>query len=171
LLGIDLSPVLQDIRHKKMLVQPLGKLLIGAFACYAFLGLWGCYSIRTIGLKREVVLMETTAYCACKECCKWKRKYGCFLFPPVYASGPNEGRRKKVGITADGTEAEMGTIAADTRFYPYGTIMHVPGYGWGEVHDIGTAVKGRNRIDLFFTSHKKAMEWGRRNLKVEIYRR
>lgn len=26
-----------------------------------------------------------------------------------------------------------GTIAADTDFYPFGTRMFVPGYGWGEV--------------------------------------
>lgn len=25
-----------------------------------------------------------------------------------------------------------GTIAADTTYYPFGTRMFVPGYGWGE---------------------------------------
>jgi len=133
-------------------------------------GLQGCYSLKTMGLQREIVVMEATAYCACKACCGWKRKCGCFLFPAVYASGPNKGKRKAVGITADGTKARIGTIAADTSRYPFRTIMHVPGYGWGEVHDTGSAIKG-NRIDLFFSSHKKALQWGRRTVKVEVYRR
>jgi 3D (Asp-Asp-Asp) domain-containing protein len=113
--------------------------------------------------------MEVTAYCSCKKCCEWKRRWGCFLFPPVYATGPSKGKRKVVGITADGSKAKNGTIAADTRRYAFGTIMHVSGYGWGEVHDKGSAIKG-NRLDLFFSSHKKALEWGRRTVKVKIYR-
>ena len=132
-------------------------------------GLQGCYSLKTCGTRKEVVIMETTAYCACKKCCGWKRKCGLFFCPAVYATGPKKGERKKVGITADGSKAKNGTIAADTRRYPFGTIMHVPGYGWGEVHDTGSAIKG-NRIDLFFSSHKKAMEWGRRAVKVKDYR-
>ncbi len=138
-------------------------------ALSALLSVWGCYSLKTIGMKKKVVVMETTAYCACKECCNWKRKYGCFLFPPVYASGPNKGKRKLVGVTSNGTKADMGVIAADPRFYPYGTIMYIPGYGWGEVHDIGSSIKGPHRIDLFFESHKEALRWGRRTVKVEVY--
>jgi len=135
----------------------------------ASFALQGCYSLKTFGMRKEVVVMETTAYCSCKKCCGWKRKYGLFFCPAVYASGPKKGERKKVGITADGSKAKNGTIAADTRRYPFGTIMNVPGYGWGEVHDKGSAIKG-NRLDLFFSSHKKALEWGRRTVKVEIYR-
>jgi len=135
----------------------------------AFFVLQGCHSLKTFGMRKEVVIMETTAYCACKKCCEWKRKYGCCLGPAIYASGPNKGERKKVGITADGSKAKNGTIAADTRRYTFGTIMHVPGYGWGEVHDKGSAIKG-NRLDLFFSSHKKALEWGRRTVKVRVYR-
>jgi 3D (Asp-Asp-Asp) domain-containing protein len=135
----------------------------------ALLGLQGCYSLKTFGMRKEIVVMETTAYCACKKCCGWKRKYGCCLGPAVYAGGPSKGERKKVGITADGSKAKNGTIAADTRRYAFGTIMYVPGYGWGEVHDKGSAIKG-NRLDLFFSSHKKALEWGRRTVKVRVYR-
>ena len=124
-----------------------------------------------MGMRKEVVLIETTAYCKCKKCCGWKRKFGCFLFPPVYDSGPNKGKRKKVGITADGRKAKKGIIAADTKYYPFGTIMYIPGYGWGEVHDRGGAIKGRQRIDLFFPSHKKALNWGRKKLKIRVYKR
>ncbi|HID97907.1 MAG TPA: hypothetical protein EYP57_06945, partial [Thermodesulfobacteriaceae bacterium] len=59
-----------------------------------------------------------------------------------------------------------GTIAADTRYYPFGTRMKVPGYGWGVVEDRGSAIKGPGRIDLFFSSHRKALEWGRKRLMV-----
>lgn len=61
-----------------------------------------------------------------------------------------------------------GTIAADTRFYPFGTRMYVPGYGWGVVQDRGGAIKGKNRIDLYFESHQEALAWGRRRVPVTI---
>ncbi len=61
-----------------------------------------------------------------------------------------------------------GTIAADTDYYPFGTRMYVPGYGWGVVSDRGSAIKGPERLDLFFDSHGDALEWGRRRVEVEF---
>ena len=61
-----------------------------------------------------------------------------------------------------------GTIAADTKHYPFGTIMDIPGYGRGIVQDRGSAIKGPNRIDLFFNSHQTALKWGRKNIPVKI---
>ncbi|MCO5579512.1 hypothetical protein L7F22_033367 [Adiantum nelumboides] len=61
-----------------------------------------------------------------------------------------------------------GTIAADTDFYPFGTHMFVPGYGWGEVEDRGSAIKGPKRIDLYHRSHNDALVWGRRKLTVLV---
>ena len=61
-----------------------------------------------------------------------------------------------------------GTIAADTAHYPFGTRMYVPGYGWGVVEDRGSAIKGKNRLDLFFKSHNRALEWGRKRVDVRI---
>ncbi|MFV0437596.1 MAG: 3D domain-containing protein [Desulfopila sp.] len=63
---------------------------------------------------------------------------------------------------------EDGTIAADTRYYPFGTRMYVPDWGWGTVEDRGGAIKGRNRIDLYFDSHQQALHWGRRKVAVRI---
>ena len=63
-----------------------------------------------------------------------------------------------------------GTIAADTKYYSFGTRMMVPGYGWGMVLDRGGAIKGAGRIDLYFDSHQDALNWGRRRVKVKIYR-
>ena len=61
-----------------------------------------------------------------------------------------------------------GTIAADTRYYPFGTRMHVPGWGWGMVMDRGGAIKGSGRIDLYFSSHQDALHWGRQRRDIEI---
>lgn len=63
-----------------------------------------------------------------------------------------------------------GTIAADTKYYPFGTRMYVEGYGWGRVEDRGGAIKGPNRIDLYFDAHGDALQWGRRKTWVLIER-
>ncbi len=109
--------------------------------------------------------MTVTAYCDCQTCTGWERNW---LLRPVVASGPNKGQRKKVGVTAAGTKARRGTIAADTSRYPFGTRMHVPGYGEGTVQDIGSAIKGEH-IDVFFKGHKDAQRWGVRELKVTVW--
>lgn len=119
------------------------------------------------GYKREKRRMLVTAYDAGPQSCGWKRKYWC-MGPPVYAYGPLKGKRKRVGVTADGTKAEKGTIAADPH-YPFGTKMYVPGYGWGVVHDRGSAIRG-NHIDIFFSDRDDALEWGRQYLDVVILR-
>ncbi len=66
---------------------------------------------------------------------------------------------------------EDGTIAADTRYYRFGTRMYVPGYGWGVVEDRGGAIKGPNHIDLYMDDHDQALAWGRRRLPVRIVKR
>jgi hypothetical protein len=63
-----------------------------------------------------------------------------------------------------------GTIAADTKHYPFGTRMYVPDYGWGKIEDRGKNIKGPTRIDLFFHSHDDALEWGRKKVRVFIER-
>lgn len=118
------------------------------------------------GATPRTYTLLTTGYCKCGACCGWKRTwYG----RPVIASGPTRGRPKKVGYTASGTRARPGTIAADTRFFPFGTIVHVPGYGYGRVEDRGSDIKGYH-IDLYFRSHEAADEWGRSSQDVRVWR-
>ncbi len=113
--------------------------------------------------------MIVTAYSDDPESTNWRR--GKILFWRAYvASGPNKGKRKRVGITSSGTRARKGTIAADTKYYPYGTVMIIPGYGKGVVEDIGGAIKGPNRLDVFYNTRKRALKWGRQRLKVKIKR-
>lgn len=113
--------------------------------------------------------MIVTAYSSDKISTNWRR--GRILFWRAYvASGPNKGKRKYVGITSSGTKARKGTIAADTRYYPYGTVMKIPGYGKGVVEDTGSAIKGPNRLDVYFSTRKKALKWGRQKLTVSVRR-
>ncbi len=130
---------------------------------------WGCISGRirpARSAKMQRVEMEVTGYDSCKLCCNWKRSW---LFKPVIASGPSKGKPKEVGVTASGSTVHKGTIAADTRYYPFGTVMYIPGYGYGRVEDRGGAIKGPNKIDLYFSSHKKARNWGRKKCSVKVW--
>jgi 3D (Asp-Asp-Asp) domain-containing protein len=109
--------------------------------------------------------LVTTGYCKCGKCCGWERTwYG----KPVNSAGAKKGRKKLVGVTARGTRARRGTIAADTQVFPFDTVMYIPGYGYGIVEDRGGAIKGYH-VDLFFSAHRKAMEWGRRVKRVKIW--
>lgn len=126
----------------------------------------GCATIRPPSATAPVErTLETTGYCPCGQCCGWRRT--CWGVP-VVAAGPAAGQRKRVGITASGTRARKGTVAADLSRYPFGTIMHVADYGWGRVEDTGRALRG-DHIDLFFPSHRAAQQWGRRRQKVRIW--
>jgi 3D (Asp-Asp-Asp) domain-containing protein len=126
----------------------------------------GCAGIRPpTGVKPLVQTMMITGYCSCGTCCGWERNW---LLKPVYSGGPNKGQTKRVGWTASGTKARYGTIAADTSLYPFGTIMYIEGYGYGRVEDRGGAIRG-NRIDLYFPSHHKARNWGRKKLGVYVW--
>ncbi len=113
----------------------------------------------------RVVRMEVTGYCPCGTCCGWRRNW---LFRPVLSSGPRRGKPKAVGVTASGTQAGPGTIAADPRILPFGTRLYVPGYGYGIVEDTGEDIRG-HRLDVFFKRHAKALAWGRKTLPVKIW--
>lgn len=150
------------------------RLQIVVLVCLLLAGLSGC-GARNWGARNQVppkgtvatVTMEVTAYSSDQESTNWRR--GRILFWRAYvASGPNKGRRKIVGLTSSGKWARYGTIAADTRYYPYGTVMIVPGYGRGVVEDIGGAIKGPRRIDLYFKTRRQALKWGRQTLRVRV---
>lgn len=88
---------------------------------------------------------KITAYCACKKCCgKWAG-----------------------GNTASGTKPTAGrTIAVDTSIIPFGTKVIIDGHTY-IAEDTGGAIKGK-RIDIFFDSHQKALEWGVKYKDVQI---
>ena len=133
-----------------------------ALAGCLMMGDFGNRSLRPpAGAQSHRYVLQTTGYCPCKICCGWHRNW---LFAPVTA----DGHFKKVGYTASGTKARPGTIAADTSIFPFGTIMYIPGYGYGRVEDRGADIKGWH-IDLFFYDHADAKTWGNTRRYVDVW--
>lgn len=94
--------------------------------------------------KPKKELYTITAYCACKKCCG-----------------------KTDGITASGVKAVEGiTVAADTKKLPFGTQVEIDGHIY-TVQDRGGAIKG-NRIDIYFESHEKALQYGKQTKEIII---
>jgi 3D (Asp-Asp-Asp) domain-containing protein len=86
-----------------------------------------------------------TAYCPCRSC-----------------SGGHGSN------TASGKKAKQGrTIAVDKRKIKLGTKIHMNGHTY-TAEDVGGAIKG-NRIDVYFTSHKKALQFGKKK-NVKVYK-
>ncbi|WP_281658408.1 3D domain-containing protein [Halobacillus sp. Cin3] len=75
------------------------------------------------------------------------------------------------GITFSGvnvTRDLYSTIAADLNVFPLGTILFIPGYGYGVVADIGGAIEGEE-LDLYFSSVKDVYDqWGKKTLDVYV---
>ena len=96
-----------------------------------------------------------TAYCPCSKCCG-------------YATP---------GRTSTGRSAWKPGIAADPRALPYGTEIYVKGYGRRRVDDTGGAMrrswrrKGVLHLDIRMTYHYQAVRWGRKMMKVRIYKK
>ena len=151
-------------RRASILFGALGGLaLLAALACAR-----GCRGDEAVPPPTESEKGDVlvTGYCSCGRCCGWKRRW-LWFGPSVYAYGPLEGRPKAVGVTARGTVARHGTVAADPRVYPFGTLLEIPGYGTGVVEDVGGAIRGRH-VDVWFPSHEAARRWGRRMLDVKV---
>ncbi|MCE9615964.1 MAG: 3D domain-containing protein [Lentisphaerae bacterium] len=144
--------------------------LLGLLVIVGLVSISGCATIRPPdGVPVVEQRMAVTGYCKCGDCCGWRRNW---FGRPVFTSGPNKGKYKQVGMTASGSMAKHGTIAADLKLYPLGTIMYIDGYGYGRVEDTGGRVKGQH-IDLYFYTHNDALRWGRqaRSVKVWVARR
>lgn len=74
------------------------------------------------------------------------------------------------GVTATGVQAKKGVVAVDPRVIPLGTRVYIPGYGEAIAADTGGAIKGL-RIDLCFATHREAINFGRKPVKVYILAR
>ena len=159
--------------HKRILNAWRARLpAVLAGLCLPVLVWWsGCLTDRIRpprGRQPIVMAFEVTGYCNCGLCCSWERPwFG--LGSPVICSGPNKGKPKAVGVTASGTRAGYGTVAADTAVLPFGTIVYVPGYGYGRVEDRGGAITGQ-RLDLWYSSHEEAQRWGRKRMNVRVWK-
>ena len=87
---------------------------------------------------------NATAYCGCAACCG--------------SAG---------GHTASGTTPKAGrTIATDPSVIPLGSKVMIDGHVY-IAEDTGGAIGGK-RVDIFFSSHSAALQFGRRSVDVSI---
>ncbi|HDR7642682.1 TPA: enterotoxin, partial [Bacillus wiedmannii] len=90
----------------------------------------------------------------------------------AYTADPSEngtyGGRVLTAMGHDLTvNPNMRIIAVDPKVIPLGSKVWVEGYGEAIAGDTGSAIKG-NRIDVLMGSKSKAMNWGRKTVKVKI---
>jgi len=75
------------------------------------------------------------------------------------------------GVTATGINLlenpDKKVIAVDPNVIPLGTEVYVEGYGYAVAGDVGSAVNG-NKIDVFIPSRQEALNWGRKQVTVQI---
>lgn len=93
-----------------------------------------------------------------------------------YESTGKKPNHPQYGITYSGVKVRrdkdtVSTIAADLKIFPLGTILYIPGYGYGVVADKGSAIRG-HKIDLYFDTIKQVYkEWGKKEVEVQVVRK
>lgn len=96
-----------------------------------------------------------------------------------YAGKESTGKDKnhpEYGVTYSGVKVvrdvnSFSTIAADPKVFPIGSILYIPGYGYGIVADTGSAIKGK-KIDLYFeTKDQVYKEWGKKKLNIFLVKK
>jgi 3D (Asp-Asp-Asp) domain-containing protein len=99
----------------------------------------------------QAEVFTATAYCSCKKCCD------------------KDPSSKWYGITASGRKARWGTVAVDRRLIKLGSRLRIEGFPKTifRADDVGGAIKGKH-IDLWFPSHREALEFGRQKLVVKL---
>lgn len=113
-------------------------------------------SVEQMKLRYDAVRVVATGYTAGKE------------------STGKSPSHPQYGITFSGVKVRkdtFSTIAADPSVFPLGTILFIPGYGFGVVADTGSAIKG-NKIDLYFPTRDQVFaHWGKKSVDVYILKR
>lgn len=73
-------------------------------------------------------------------------------------------------ITATGRHAwsrGLAVAARGRRVAPLGSRVYVPRFGWLPVDDTGGGVRS-NQIDIRMKTHRRAVKWGRRRMRVMV---
>ena len=99
---------------------------------------------------KELGEFKITYYCSCIKCCGKDPSH------PEY------------GITYSGAKVREGvTIAVDPKVIPLGSYVYIDGIGFRVAQDTGRLIKG-NRIDVYLSSHKRALKAGVDHLDVYV---
>lgn len=100
----------------------------------------------------QLVSMGTftvTAYCSCEKCCgEW---------------ASNRPNGVVYGASGEQLIADY-SIATDVEVIPYGETILINDQEY-VAHDCGGAIQGK-RIDIYMSSHEKALEWGVQNIEI-----
>ena len=97
-----------------------------------------------------------TAYCSCSKCCgKWASDR------PV----DDNGNEIVIGSTGEVLKSNY-SIAVDPDIIPYGSMVIINGKEY-KAQDTGGAITG-SRIDVYFSSHEEALEFGRQAADVYL---
>jgi len=87
----------------------------------------------------------------------------------VTAYSLGDGHTPTHGITASGERVREGHTAACPPELPFGTRVHIEGLGERVCVDRGGAIEG-NRLDVYMTRYEDAVQFGRQELGVVIFR-
>jgi 3D (Asp-Asp-Asp) domain-containing protein len=100
----------------------------------------------------RAAVFTATAYCSCVKCCN---------------KNPSD---KWYGVTATGKVAQWGPVAVDRRIIKLGSSLRIEGFPntTFRAEDVGGAIKG-NHIDIWFPSHKEALNFGVKKMAVYSY--
>ena len=101
-------------------------------------------ALTTQGHVPKLRRFTVTAYCHCRVC-----------------------THRGDGITASGIRVREGITIAAPRSIPFGTRIHIPGAGWRTVQD-RLSRRYDHRLDIYFTSHRAALQWGIKTLTCTI---
>lgn len=121
-------------------------------------------ALTTIPQTKERPLSETkslgqfklTAYCSCRKCCG---KYA--------ENRPTDSRGETIVYGASGNKLSADrSIAVDTSIIPYGSKVIINGRTY-VAEDCGGKVKGKH-IDVYFSNHSKALEFGKKYAEVYL---
>ncbi|OZB98083.1 3D domain-containing protein [Paenibacillus sp. XY044] len=117
--------------------------------------------------KERATTSKTKVSNSSKVATEWKT-YTVTAYDNGYESTQKRPGDKDYGITKSGEKTVEGrTVSADPRVLPLGTVIYIENVGERVVTDTGWAIKGR-RLDLYFESHKRALQFGKQKLKVKI---
>ncbi|MGJ9386031.1 3D domain-containing protein [Salipaludibacillus sp. CF4.18] len=88
----------------------------------------------------------------------------------IESTGKSE-EHPEYGITFSGVKVKRdlySTVAADPEVFPIGTILFIPGYGYGVVADTGSAIQG-NTLDLYYETVEDVYNlWGKKSVEVFV---